>query len=102
MELYEKLGLKSEEELIENGKKILKLLKNQSNLSYLPDQVTDSDIEPNNVLAGAYDRLKEVVLVGVDKDDCYFFASSSGSSADILWLLEKIKSEVLFKSQIEE
>lgn len=40
--------------------------------------------------------LESVVIVGYDKDDEFFFSSSLGDGAQVVWLLEKAKHE-LFK-----
>lgn len=65
-----------------------------ANVEVLP-VATRYNLNPNLVLEAAIDKLDEVVLVGVDKNGEYYYASSVGSGPEVLWLLEKMKQELL-------
>ena len=57
--------------------------------------VTKLDLPPDRILTKAIDKLDGVVIVGWDKDDKFYFASSYASGPEALWLLEKAKTELL-------
>jgi len=59
------------------------------------DGVTKLDIDPDKILEGAKGNLDCVVTIGWDKDDCLYIASSTSKIADILFLLEKAKFDLL-------
>ena len=54
---------------------------------------TVGDIPPDSVLEGATGKLKRVIIIGVeDTDDMkYYFATSGGSNAEVLWDVEQFK-----------
>ncbi len=54
--------------------------------------VTKLDIQPNNVLKGAVDKLDHVFIVGYDLEGEFYFASSMADGGDVLWLMEKAKN----------
>lgn len=56
--------------------------------------VTKLDIAVEQVLEGAQD-LKCAVVLGYDKEDNEYFASSIADGADVLWLLERLKLQLL-------
>jgi hypothetical protein len=56
--------------------------------------VTHRDIDPAQVLDGAR-NLPCVVVLGYDKDGAEYFASSVADGADVLWLLERLKAQLL-------
>lgn len=64
------------------------------NVHYL-DVVTRLDIPVERVLEQAKDNLKDVVLVGWDKDGELYFASNKANGGEVLWLLEKAKKLLL-------
>jgi hypothetical protein len=57
--------------------------------------VTSIDLPPNRVLQGAWGKLKGVVLIGWDKDNEFYFASSIADGYEVLWLLEMAKKELM-------
>jgi hypothetical protein len=61
------------------------------------DGVTRLDLPPDHVLAQATGHLKSVVILGYDLDGVEYFASSLSDGADVLWLLERCKQQLLSK-----
>ncbi len=60
------------------------------------DMETRLDIPAERVLQAAIDsQLKNVVLIGIDENDAYYFASSLANKETILWLVEAFKKELL-------
>lgn len=59
------------------------------------DGVTKLDIDPDKVLAGAKENLNSVIVIGWDKEDNLYTASSSSSIGELLYLLEVAKKELL-------
>jgi hypothetical protein len=57
--------------------------------------ITRLDSDPDLVLAGAVHELDTVILIGVHKDGTEYFASSIADGADALWLLERLKKQLL-------
>ena len=57
--------------------------------------ITKLDISPERVLESAHDQLDTAVIVGWDKSGEFYFASSVADGADVLWLLETAKLELL-------
>ena len=55
----------------------------------------NDDVDPNQVLAKAYDEVKTVVIAGFDKAGEYYFASSVADGTEIVWLLEKMKHRLM-------
>ena len=56
---------------------------------------TTADIDPDEVAKAAVGELDVIVLIGVDKSGEDYYASSIGSIADILYLLERYKKSLL-------
>ena len=48
-------------------------------------------IPVDRLLEGAKGKLDSVVILGYDKDEEEYFASSMADGGDVLWLLEKCK-----------
>ncbi len=69
-------------------------MKNWKTMPVIGCKETD-DINPNQILAKAFEELEEVVISGIDKEGEYYFASSVSDGKDILWLLEKCKQMLL-------
>lgn len=58
--------------------------------------VTKLDIPPTKILAKAAGaKLKEVIVVGVDGDGDFYFASSKSDAADVIFWLEMAKKKLL-------
>jgi hypothetical protein len=57
---------------------------------------TSLDIPPDKVLQGALDEgMAAAVVIGWDKDDGFYFASSDASVGEVLVLLELAKKRLL-------
>lgn len=65
-----------------------------SNVVILPC-TTKLDLSPERVLDAAKDQLETVVILGWDKDGKEYFASSCSDGADVVWLLERLKLQLL-------
>ena len=60
------------------------------------DCVTSIDIPPERVLESAISvGLTDAIVIGWDKDGDLYFASSIADGANVLWLIEKAKRELL-------
>lgn len=57
--------------------------------------ITKLELPVDKVLDGAKEKLKSVVILGWDKDDEMYFASTSSDGGDVLWLLEQCKLALL-------
>lgn len=58
--------------------------------------VTRLDLPVDQVLGAAKDEgLKCVVVLGYDSDGAEYFASSIADGADVMWLLERLKMQLL-------
>lgn len=58
--------------------------------------VTSLDIPPDRILAAALTQgLQQVVIMGYDADGDEYFASSVADGGDVLWLMEKLKIQLL-------
>lgn len=53
--------------------------------------VTRLDMDPDQVLAEALDKMDQVVICGFDKDGNQYFASSVADGGQALWHLERAK-----------
>ena len=53
--------------------------------------LTKLDIPVDRILEGAKGKLDSVVILGYDKDEEEYFASSMADGGEVLWLLEKCK-----------
>ena len=65
-----------------------------SNVIDLP-VITRLNLDPDRVLNKAIGELKDVVIIGYDKDDNEYFATSMADGGDIVWLLERMKLRLL-------
>lgn len=66
--------------------------------------LTRADIEPDTILQNAVEQLKEVLVIGTDKEGNQYFATSSSDAKNILWLIETAKfmlMENIFYSEEE-
>ena len=52
---------------------------------------TKLDINPDNVLEAAVGEVDRVLVLGWDKENEVYFASSFADEAEINWLLDRIK-----------
>lgn len=63
------------------------------------DRPTTLSLPPDRVLQAAVDNLAKAIVVGVDKEGQFYFASSvgddNGGLAEVNWLLDKAKQQVL-------
>lgn len=58
--------------------------------------ITTLDHPPERILQKAAEAgLTDVVILGYDKDGEEWFASSVSNGAEVLWLLERLKLELL-------
>ncbi len=57
--------------------------------------VTRLDTDPELVLESAVGQLESVVILGYTKDGEEYFSSSLADGADVLWLLERLKKQLL-------
>ena len=57
--------------------------------------ITKLNLPVDRVLDEAKDRLEGVVIIGYDKDGEEYFASTYADGADVLWLLERAKHELM-------
>jgi len=53
--------------------------------------ITKHDINPDMMLENTKGKLQHVVIMGVDHDGEYHFASSMADGGDILWMMEELK-----------
>ena len=53
--------------------------------------LTKLDIPVDRILEGAKGKLDSVVILGYDKDEDEYFASSIADGGEVLWLLERCK-----------
>lgn len=59
---------------------------------------TTVDIPPDDVLRGAIETgMREAMVIGFDCDGRFYIASSNGSVADNLLLVEMARNEVMFQ-----
>ena len=57
---------------------------------------TKIDVPISKILAGAAGaKLAEVVVVGWREDGSFYFASSGADAADVNWLLDNAKTELI-------
>ena len=53
--------------------------------------LTKLDIPVDRILDGTKGKLDSVVILGYDKDEDEYFASSIADGGEVLWLLERCK-----------
>lgn len=57
--------------------------------------VTRLDIPVDRVLDQAKNQMRDVVLMGWDKDGGLYFASTFADGGEVLWLMEKCKEALM-------
>ena len=57
--------------------------------------ITSLDLDPDRVLQKALGEVESVVILGYDKQGGEYFASSVADGGTVLWLLERMKKELL-------
>ena len=58
--------------------------------------ITTLDLPPERIIQRAADAgLTDVVILGYDKDGEEWFASSTADGGEVLWLLERLKLQLL-------
>lgn len=57
--------------------------------------VTTLDLNPDVILEEAVGKLETVVLLGYDHDGGEYFASSVADGGTVMWLMEKVKKQLL-------
>jgi len=56
--------------------------------------ITGHDLDPDRVLENL-PELQSVIVLGYDGDGDEYFASSIADGGDVLWLLERLKKQLL-------
>lgn len=67
---------------------------NKSNVKVL-NMLTKLDIPPDRLLINAIGNMEDVVIIGWDKNNEFYFSSSQANGGDILWLIELAKKRLL-------
>ena len=75
--------------------RIKKASENRKKIQTIGDAYKFQDIDPDNVLASAFGKVNDVVLMGYDKEGELYLASSVSDGGDILWLIEQLKIKLL-------
>lgn len=57
--------------------------------------ITKLDLPPDRLLEAAVGQLDGVVILGYDKEGKEYFASSYADGGDVLWLMERLKKQLL-------
>lgn len=57
--------------------------------------ITKLDLDPDITLDNCKGKLDRFILMGYDKDGEYFFSSTMGDGGDVLWLMEKMKAQLM-------
>ena len=58
--------------------------------------ITTIDLEPERIIEKAREaKLTDVVILGYDTDGNEWFASSITDGAEVVWLIERLKLELL-------
>ncbi len=57
--------------------------------------ITTLDLDPDAVLKEAIGKLEGVIVIGYDKDEEEYFASSYADGGDTLWLIERFKKMLM-------
>ena len=66
------------------------------------NNITYLDIPPDRILENLIGKLNSVVILGYDKEDNEYFSSSIADGADVNWLLDKFKKQLLETDEVEE
>lgn len=70
-------------------------MKNHENVEWLGNPTT-LDLDPQILLLKALnERMKEVVIIGYDRDGFEYFASSVSDGGNVLWHIERAKHNLL-------
>lgn len=59
------------------------------------DVATRLDLDPDMILQEAIGQLESVVIIGYDKNDNEYFASSIAAGDTVVWLFERCKLKLL-------
>lgn len=59
-------------------------------------------LDPDVVIAEAFNQLQDVVIGGIDKSGKWWFSTSLVKEADIVWILENFKMAVIDASPERE
>lgn len=59
------------------------------------NNVTTLNLPANRVIEAALDKLEDVVILGKTPEGEYYFASSVTDGGTVLWMMEKLKKELL-------
>lgn len=59
------------------------------------NNVTRLDLPADRILEGAIGQLEDVVILGKTSSGEYYFASSVADGGKVLWMLEKLKFELM-------
>jgi len=59
------------------------------------NNITRLNIPADRVLEAAIGNLDKVVILGYDKDDQEYFASSIADGGTVMWLMERLKKKML-------
>jgi len=57
--------------------------------------ITTLDIPVDRIIDAAKDELDSVIVIGWDKHEEFYFASSLADGGDCLWLLEMAKKKLM-------
>jgi len=57
--------------------------------------ITRLNLDPDMTLENLKGQLKEFVVIGYGLDDRQFFASTIADGGDVLWLIERLKKQLL-------
>jgi hypothetical protein len=57
--------------------------------------ITKLDLPPDRILDQAKGQLQGVVIIGYDNEGKEFFASSYADGGTVLWLMERLKKQLL-------
>jgi len=56
---------------------------------------TRLDLDPDTVLENTKGKLDRFVIIGYDKEGEFYFSSTMGDGGDVLWLMEKLKAQLM-------
>ena len=57
--------------------------------------ITKLDIPPDKILENNMGKFESIVIMGWDKEENEVYASSIADAGEILWLMERMKIELL-------
>lgn len=67
---------------------------NKTNLEVL-NMITTQNISPDIVLLNCVGKMKNIIVIGWDKDNYFYFASSQTDGGHVLLLMELAKKTLL-------